>query len=423
MLLNRMQDQKEVVIIGAGVVGLCTAYYCAQRGLKVAVVDRAPRQRDGCSFGNAGMIVPSHFVPLAAPGMITLGLKWMLNPESPFHIQPRLSTSLMKWGLEFCRAATASQVNRAAPVLRDLSLLSRQCYEQLPLDLGLVKKGLLMLCKESHTLEEEAQTAKRAQELGIPAQVLNEKETAALDPEVTMDVVGSVFFPLDCHLSPARLMQTLEQALDRAGVERLYDCSVERWESRSDRKPSQITAIETSKGRLQADEFVVAAGIWSESLAKQLQLSLPMQAGKGYSLTLSKPRQLPQLCSICTEARLAVTPMDGALRVGGTMELAGIDTRVNPRRVRGIVRSFPQYFPEFQEADFDGIEPWSGLRPVPPDGMPYLGRTSRWSNLTLATGHAMMGLSLAPGTGKTVADIITGEKPAVDLTLFSPDRF
>lgn len=218
-------------------------------------------------------------------------------------------------------------------------------------------------------------------------------------------------------------MQMLEQALDRAGVERLYDCSVERWESRSRGQHSQITALHTTQGRLQADEFVVAAGIWSEGLAKQLRLNLPMQAGKGYSLTLSKPRQLPQLCSICTEARLAVTPMDGALRVGGTMELAGIDTGVNPGRVRGIVRSFPQYFPDFQETDFEGIEPWSGLRPVPPDGVPYLGRTSRWSNLILATGHAMMGLSLAPGTGKIVADLITGEKPAVDLTLFSPDRF
>lgn len=418
-----MQDRKEVVIIGAGVVGLCTAFYCARRGLKVTVLDRAPRQRDGCSFGNAGMIVPSHFIPLAAPGMITLGLKWMLNPESPFYIQPRLNAGLMKWGLAFCRAATASRVNHAAPVLRDFSLLSRQCYEQLPLDLGLVKKGLLMLCKESHTLEEEAQTAKKAEELGIPALVLNASETAALDPDVTMDVIGSVFFPMDCHLSPARLMQMLEDELDRAGVERLYDCSVEHWHSQPHGQGSKITALETTQGRLQADEFVVAAGIWSEGLTKRLRLNLPMQAGKGYSLTLSKPRQLPQLCSICTEARLAVTPMDGFLRVGGTMELAGIDTSVNHRRVRGIVRSFPQYFPEFKESDFEGIEPWSGLRPVPPDGLPYLGRTSHWSNLILATGHAMMGLSLAPGTGKTVADIITGEKPAVDLTLFSPDRF
>jgi D-amino-acid dehydrogenase len=158
-------------------------------------------------------------------------------------------------------------------------------------------------------------------------------------------------------------------------------------------------------------------------MAKELDLKLPMQAGKGYSLTLTNPKQLPELCSICTEARLAVTPMDGTLRVGGTMEMAGTDESITPRRVRGIMRAFPDYFPSFNERDFADVKPWSGLRPVSPDGMPYIGRTQRWENLTVATGHAMMGLSLAPATGKIVADLLGGEKSPVALELMSPDRF
>jgi D-amino-acid dehydrogenase len=148
-----------------------------------------------------------------------------------------------------------------------------------------------------------------------------------------------------------------------------------------------------------------------------------MQAGKGYSLTLANPKQIPELCSICTEARLAVTPMEGALRVGGTMEMAGIDESITQRRVRGITRVFPHYFPAFEEKDFAEVKPWSGLRPVSPDGMPYIGRTKRWKNLIVATGHAMMGLSLAPATGRIVSELLAGEKLSVQLDLMSPDRF
>jgi D-amino-acid dehydrogenase len=170
-------------------------------------------------------------------------------------------------------------------------------------------------------------------------------------------------------------------------------------------------------------EVVLCSGVWSAELAKELDLKLPMQAGKGYSLTLTNPKQLPELCSICTEARLAVTPMDGTLRVGGTMEMAGTDESITPRRVRGITRAFPDYFPSFSENDFAEVKAWSGLRPVSPDGMPYIGRTQRWKNLTVATGHAMMGLSLAPATGKIVADLLGGENSPVALELMSPDRF
>ncbi len=410
---------KQVTILGAGVIGLSTALYCARRGMKVTVIERKAQQRDGCSFGNAGMIVPSHFIPLAAPGMVKLGLKWMWNPESPFYIKPRLNLDLMTWGLHFWKAATKGRVDAAAPVLRDLSLLSRQCYEEIDLDFGLVKKGLLMLCKEQKTLDEEAHMAATANKLGIPAEVLDAKATAALDPAVTMDVCGSVFFPKDCHLAPGRFIAAVEEELVKLGVEMLWETEVRGFEVEN----GSLRAVNTTQGQVEGHEVVLCGGVWSAELAKELDLKLPMQAGKGYSLTLPNPKQLPELCSICTEARLAVTPMDGSLRVGGTMEMAGTDESITPRRVRGITRAFPDFFPAFNESDFADVKPWSGLRPVSPDGMPYLGRTQRWKNLTIATGHAMMGLSLAPATGKIIADVLGGEKSRVPLDLMSPDRF
>jgi D-amino-acid dehydrogenase len=410
---------KHVTILGAGVIGLSTALYCARRGMKVTVIEKKPRQRDGCSFGNAGMIVPSHFIPLAAPGMVKLGLKWMWNPESPFYIKPRLNLDLITWGLEFWKASTKGRVDAAAPVLRDLSLLSRQCYEELDLDFGLVKKGLLMLCKKQQTLDEEAHMAAMANQLGIPAEVLDAKATAALDPAVTMDVCGSVFFAKDCHLLPGRFIAAIEVELVKLGVEMLWETEVLGFEEES----QVLRAVKTSRGQVEGQELVLCGGVWSAELAKELSLKIPMQAGKGYSLTLTDPKQLPELCSICTEARLAVTPMDGSLRVGGTMEMAGTDESITPRRVRGITQAFPDYFPAFSASDFAGVKPWSGLRPVSPDGMPYIGRTQLWKNLTIATGHAMMGLSLAPASGKIVADVLSGEKSPVVLDLMSPDRF
>ena len=414
---------KRVLIIGGGVIGLCTAYYTARRGFKVTVLERNGADRNSCSSGNAGMIVPSHFVPLAAPGMVALGLKWMWNPASPFYLKPRLDGDLFSWGLKFWRAANLQHVERSAPLLRDLSFASRECFEELAalpgVDFGLVKRGLLMLCKTQHGLDDEAKFAARANALGVPAQVLDAKQTAALDPGARMDIAGSVLFPKDCHLTPDRFLATIEAECKRLGVEFVFDAPVTGLK----RDDSRIAAVCTARGEHEADEVVLCGGVWSDNLVRELGLRLPMQAGKGYSLTLPKPRQLPHLCSILSEARCAVTPMGGALRVGGTMELAGLNEDINPVRVRGIVDSFCRYYPEFTPADFDGIQPWRGLRPCSPDGLPYIGRTARFANLAIATGHAMMGLSLGPITGKLVAGILSDDKPATDITMLSPDRF
>jgi D-amino-acid dehydrogenase len=185
----------------------------------------------------------------------------------------------------------------------------------------------------------------------------------------------------------------------------------------------RIEAARTNKGDFTADEYVLCGGSWSPGVARELRARLPMQAGKGYSLTLPHPRQLPQISAIFSEARVAVTPMGGTLRFGGTMEIAGLDERINPRRVQGIIHAVPRYYPDFSPSDFEGIQPWRGLRPCSPDGLPYLGRFAAYDNLSTATGHAMMGLSLGPITGRLMAEILTGEKPSLDLTMLSPDRY
>ncbi len=415
--------RKHIIVVGGGVIGLSTAYYAAQRRHRVTVLERESGNHEGCSFGNAGMIVPSHFVPLAAPGMVALGLKWMWNPESPFYIKPRWSGELLGWAWKFFRAATPAHVARSGPLLRDLHLASRTCFEDLAksagTDFGLTKKGLLMLCKTGAALEEEAEAAVRARHLGIPAEVLDAGQTAAVDPNITMDVAGSVYYPKDCHLSPARFMAALRDLCAEAGVQFSWNTEVTGWQVGN----GSVKAVMAGGKARSADEYVVCGGSWSPLVARELGLSLPMQAGKGYSLTLAKPQQLPALCAILVEARIAVTPMGSQLRIGGTMEIAGLNEKINPVRVRGIIKAVPHYYPELNREDFVEVPVWRGLRPCSPDGLPYLGRTKRFDNLSIATGHAMMGLSLGPISGKLMAEVLSDEHPSQDLGLLSPDRY
>jgi D-amino-acid dehydrogenase len=414
---------RSILVIGGGVVGLCTAYYALQKGHRVTVLERGAPDRDCCSLGNAGLIVPSHFVPLAAPGMVALGLRMMLRPASPFYIRPRLRRDLLEWGWRFCRTANAAHVARAAPLLRDLTMASRRCYEELAEqsgnEFGLVKKGLLMLCKTEERLHEEAGVAKTARKLGLSAEVLTPEEAAHLQPDLRMEIAGAVHFREDCHLVPPRLMAWLARALEEGGARLCWSTEVTGWRV-ADRR---VEAVRTTGGEFSADEYVLAAGSWSPGLARGLRLHLPMQAGKGYSITLPNPKRLPSLPMTFVEARVAVTPMGSSLRFAGTMELAGLDPSVNPTRVNAILQAVSRYLPEFGPDDFQGVRAWSGLRPCSPDGLPYIGRFGRYANLCAATGHTMMGVSLGPITGKLIAEIISSEPPSVDVSALSPDRF
>jgi D-amino-acid dehydrogenase len=228
-----------------------------------------------------------------------------------------------------------------------------------------------------------------------------------------------VYYPLDCHLSPSRFVAELTRAMEREGVALRYETPVTGWRVENGR----VRAARTPEGEITADEYVLAGGAWTPGLARDLRLRLPMLAGKGYSFTLARPPEIPEICSILVEARVAVTPMDGTLRFAGTMELAGLDLSVNAARVRGIRKAIPRYFPAFRAEDLEAAPVWSGLRPCSPDGLPYLGRPAACANLVIAAGHAMMGVSLAPITGRLVADIVSGEPPALDIALLHPDRY
>jgi D-amino-acid dehydrogenase len=412
-----------VLVVGSGVVGLCSALYCLRRGFAVTIVDRDAQARESCSFGNSGMIVPSHFVPLAAPGAVKLGLRWMLDPRAPFHIRPRLSLDLFTWLLRFARAANAAHVQHAGPLLRDLCLASRALYEELAAepgaDIGLVQQGLLIVCRTPHAFAEETQVAAAARKLGLPAEAHPQREACKLDPTLREDLAGAIHYPADCHLAPDRLMALLERRVADAGARFRWQTEVTGWR----REGNAVRAALTRKGELEADEFVLCGGAWSAPVVRELGLAIPIQAGKGYSVTLATHPTVPAHCAILSEARVAVTPMNGGVRVGGTMELDGLDRRIDAGRVGAIVDAVQRYYRVFAPSDFDGVAPWSGLRPCTPDGLPYVGRTRKLANLTIAAGHAMMGVTLGPVTGSIVADVLCGEVPRFDMAQLSPDRF
>jgi D-amino-acid dehydrogenase len=397
------------VVIGGGVIGLCSAYYLLRAGREVVVLEREGERGDSCSVGNSGMVVPSHFVPLAAPGVVRQGLRWLLDPESPFYVRPRLSLELARWGWTFLRHTNEKHVRTSATLLRDLSLESRRLFEELEEEesYGLVKRGLLMLCETERGLEEESELAAKARDLGLVAEICDTERLKELDPDIEMKVVGGVWHGQDCHMDPVRFLAELRRRILAQGGELRYGCEVKGIEDGN--------AVLADGERVEGETVVLAGGAWSPEVARSLGVRLSMQSGKGYSLTLKEPVQFPRLCSILAEAKVAVTPMGRELRFGGTMEIGGNALTVAPRRVLGIVKSVCRAFPQFKLEDFEGVKPWAGLRPCSPDGLPYLGRVPGVENVIVATGHSMMGLSLGPVTGKLVAQLVEGEEAGIDV--------
>lgn len=417
---------RHVLVVGGGVVGLWTALACLDRGFAVTILERGDAHEQGCSFGNAGMLVPSHFVPLAAPGAVRQALVWMADSTAPLHVRPRLSAALFAWALHFARSANTGHVERAAPLLRDLALASRARYvalaQEAQTDIGLVQDGLLIVCATAHALREETATAERARALGLEARVAAGAGARAIEPALREDVAGVVHYPLDCHLVPARLVAHLRARVAGRGGRIVWNAEVTHW--RREPGGARVVAARTQDGReFVADDVVVCAGSWSALVARGLGARLLLEGGKGYSVTHPYLPDAPRHGAILAEARVAVTPMEGGLRVGGTMELDGLDLRIDPRRVRSMLEALPRYYANLQPAQFDGLAPWSGLRPCTPDGLPYIGRLRNCPNAIVATGHAMMGVTLAPVTGDIVADLLTGTAPSHDLAPLAPDRF
>ena len=416
-----MNNKEHVAIIGGGIIGLCTAYYLDQSGFKVTLIDQEDLE-SGCSVGNAGMIVPSHFIPLAQPGMISKGIRWMFDSKSPFYINPRLSSDLIRWGWQFYRSANREHVKQAMPLLKNLNLRSKTLYEALHEDLKgfeLNKRGLVMYCKTTKGFDEEIKVAKAAHQIGLEAQILDAGQAQDLDKGVEVDVKGAVYFPEDAFLSPQQLINRLVTHLRSRGVTMMSHTAVTGIATSS----RQVSALTTNKGKVTADQFVLAAGSWSAAFNKSLQLNLLMQAGKGYSFTISEPKQMPAICAILTEAKVAVTPMHHELRFAGTMEIGPPNATINQNRVAGIKESISHYFPFYTSHQLGKKEVWSGLRPCSPDGLPYIGRPRKYDNLIVATGHGMMGISMGPVTGELVSKIASGAETGHHLNGLSVDRF
>jgi D-amino-acid dehydrogenase len=418
------QNKGKALIIGAGIAGLSSAYYLLQKGWQIEILEQNDLSNN-CSYGNAGMIVPSHFTPLAAPGVVAQGIRWMFDSKSPFYVKPSLSTQLLSWGLKFLKHSNQKHVDRSAQAIRDLNLASSSLYNEIAgkeeFDFELNQNGILMLYKTEKVAEEETELAYKAINLGLPVDILDKKEIQALEPNVQLDVIGGVNYKCDGHMNPMKLMKQMISYLKNNGVIFHTQHRVTGYEIAG----NTIKAVIANGKKFSADRFIMTGGSFLPELAQKAGIKIQLMPGKGYSFmhTPENPVNTLEHAALLLEARVAVTPMNGQIRFGGTMELASHHDKVNMKRVEGIVNSIPKYMPDFQVKLPKESEIWFGYRPCAPDGLPYLGQSSKLKNLIIAGGGGMMGLSLGPIFGKTVSELANEEKPTVDIRIFNPERF
>lgn len=418
------QNKGKALIIGAGIAGLSSAYYLLQKGWQLEILEQNDLSNN-CSYGNAGMIVPSHFTPLAAPGVVAQGIRWMFDSKSPFYVKPSLSTQLLSWGLKFLKYSNQNHVDRSAQAIRDLNLASSSLYNEIAgkeeFDFELNQNGILMLYKTEKVAEEETELAHKATSLGLPVDILDKKGIQELEPNTQLDVIGGINYKCDGHMNPMKLMKQMISYLKNNGVIFHTQHRVTSYEIAG----NTIKAVIANGKKFSADRFIMTGGSFLTELAQKAGIKIQLMPGKGYSFmhTPENPVNRLEHAALLLEARVAVTPMNGQIRFGGTMELASHHNKVNMKRVEGIVNSIPKYMPDFQVKLPKESEIWFGYRPCAPDGLPYLGQSSKLKNLIIAGGGGMMGLSLGPIFGKTVSELANEEKPTVDIRIFNPERF
>jgi D-amino-acid dehydrogenase len=413
----------EVLIIGGGIIGLSSAYYLQEAGYSVTVIDRTDMQQ-GCSYGNAGYVCPSHFVPLATPGIVKQGLKWMLNAKSPFYVKPSLNSTLVNWGWQFIRSATKSHVERAAVPLRDIALLSKHLYEEwakVPgLEFSYAPQGMLEFFNTEANAHHAEHTIKDAEALGIEARLIDKTTLQQMEPDTEINALGAVYYPGDAQLHPNQLMQSLLTYLRQKGV---------RFESNQEvtgfvTEGNKVKGVKTNTNVYPADHIVVAAGVWSGELAKLLQLKIPMVGGRGYSVTFENAPYKVRHSVILSEARVAISPLDdNRIRFGGTMEITSLNAPPRMQRVQGILESVKRYFPAYDIPLPSPDKVWYGYRPCSADGLPHIGNMERYSNVTVSTGHSMLGISLGAASGKLVSELVAGVPTSMDVTPFKVERF
>jgi D-amino-acid dehydrogenase len=412
--------KKDIVIIGGGVIGVACARELAARGADVTVLER-DRIGYGCSYGNAGWLTPSQAVPLANPTMLLKSFRWMLDPESPLYIQPRLDPAFLRWLIEFVMNSRTAKFERGAAALVELCRASVDLWEEVakrsPEPFGFERHGLLSVYEKPASFEAAHASIELVARSGVRAERWTADEVRDREPAIVGKAVGGYFFPDDAHCEPYLAVRALAAEAAKAGAK--FEEGTEVFSISNNGAGPRL--LRTTHGDITADRVVVATGPWSEQLGAMLGMRLPVIGAKGYSLVLPKANPHPKRSIYLIERKVAVNPHADSLRIAGTLELVRNDFSINQRRVDVIVRG-TQGMLNIGEKPV-AREVWRGLRPCTPDGMPVIGRARGRGDIWLATGHQMAGLKTATGTGLLLAQLMTNETPRFDPAPFRADRY
>ncbi len=415
-----MQSPKtEILILGGGVIGLSCALFLLRAGRSVTVLDQG-RVGHGSSRGNCGTITPSH-LPLHAPGTVAKALKWMLRRDAPFYVKPTLDPELLVWMLNFAQLCNPRDFRRTAHVKTELLLRSRERLGALirdeKLDCEFADSGTLYVWREAQALAAAHRDYAMLREVGVPVELLDGAALRAKEPALKDGMAGGHWHSGDARLRPDRFVAELARVVRAAGGSILEQTAVQGFRSDGQR----IAGVVTAQGEIAADEVVLALGAWSPLVGKQLGLRLPIQPGKGYSITYSRPLHAPQIPLVLQERSVCVTAWGSGYRLGSTMEFSGYDSTLNQRRLDALKRGAAEYLEEPEGPAIE--EQWYGWRPMTYDDLPIIGRAPAFSNLMLATGHGMLGVSLSAITAQLVTEMLTGQTPSLDPLPCSPARF
>jgi D-amino-acid dehydrogenase len=410
----------DVLIVGGGAIGLACAHYLVRAGREVCVIER-DTVGSGASHGNCGLVVASYLLPLCVPGAVRKELPGLLRPGSPLYVKPALDPGLLAWLLRFagrCRGRFVQDAVRARErLLTSSDRLFQELFRDHALEAEYERRGLLVVCRTEQAMRGYEAKNEALRPFGHAAAPLVGGALRALEPALREDVFGAWYHSTDSHLRPDRLMQSWKQLLAGCGVRIEENCRLERFR----RHEGRVAAAVTSRGEFAAADVVLAAGAWSAPIAAELGLRLPLQPGKGYSVTMARPAVCPRIPCSFAERRVVATPWPSGYRLGGTMEFSGFGTALDPRRLAALTAAAGEYLTD--PVGQPVVERWAGLRPMTYDDLPVIGRAPRLRNLTLATGHGMLGITTAPATGRLVAEIICGREPHIDARPFRPDRF
>lgn len=419
--MTQSTQGERVVIVGAGVIGIACAHYLARAGFRVTVIDKGAIA-GACSSSNCGFICPSHVLPLAQPNAIGKALASLLNPNAAFRVKPRMSAAFMNWLWQFSVRCNRKHMSYAGGHLKSILDSSigeyRGLLSTLPLDVQWRESGLLFVMKSSSGVREFEENDKfLGGEFGLTARRLDGSELPAFDPALKTGLAGAFYYKDDAYLNPAQLCSAWSALLIRDGVDFREDCALQSVEKANGR----ITHIGTNRGQIRAEHLVVAAGARSAMFAKSLGCSIPVEPGKGYSITMQRPERCPKYPMLFPEHHVGVTPFEDGYRLGSMMEFVGFDNSIPQRRVSQLKASAEPYLVEPHTETL--IEKWYGWRPMTWDSLPIIGRVPGIDNAYLATGHNMLGMSLAPGTGRLISEIVQQKQTHIDSSAFSPARF